>query len=257
MDINFISKRVLVTGAARGIGRAICQAFVRDGAHVDATDILRNELATLTQTTISKRGGILNTHSMDVTDEASITSLVQKAEAAGGYDIFVHVAGGVLGQHKRPAETVPVADWDRIYDVNVRGAFMVAKAVIPAMKERHLGKIIFISSGAGIGISLTGIQAYASAKAALISLARQLGHELGPWGINVNTVAPGFLRTSPDYERQWNSYGGAGQQAMIDEIPMRRLGEPDDIANTVLFLASPFSNWITGQTISVSGGPTQ
>lgn len=257
MDINFISKRVLVTGAARGIGRAICQAFVRDGAHVDATDILRNELATLTQTTISKRGGSLNTHSMDVTDEASITSLVQKAEAAGGYDIFVHVAGGVLGQHKRPAETVPVADWDRIYDVNVRGAFMVAKAVIPAMKERHLGKIIFISSGAGIGISLTGIQAYASAKAALISLARQLGHELGPWGINVNTVAPGFLRTSPDYERQWNSYGGAGQQAMIDEIPMRRLGEPDDIANTVLFLASPFSNWITGQTISVSGGPTQ
>jgi len=257
MDINFISKRVLVTGAARGIGRAICQAFVRDGAHVDATDILRNELATLTQTTISKRGGSLNTHSMDVTDEASITSLVQKAEAAGGYDIFVHVAGGVLGQHKRPAETVPVADWDRIYDVNVRGAFMVAKAVIPAMKERHLGKIIFISSGAGIGISLTGIQAYASAKAALISLARQLGHELGPWGINVNTVAPGFLRTSPDYERQWNSYGEAGQQAMIDEIPMRRLGEPDDIANTVLFLASPFSNWITGQTISVSGGPTQ
>lgn len=257
MDINFISKRVLVTEAARGIGRAICQAFVRDGAHVDATDILRNELATLTQTTISKRGGSLNTHSMDVTDEASITSLVQKAEAAGGYDIFVHVAGGVLGQHKRPAETVPVADWDRIYDVNVRGAFMVAKAVIPAMKERHLGKIIFISSGAGIGISLTGIQAYASAKAALISLARQLGHELGPWGINVNTVAPGFLRTSPDYERQWNSYGEAGQQAMIDEIPMRRLGEPDDIANTVLFLASPFSNWITGQTISVSGGPTQ
>ncbi|MDH0369653.1 SDR family NAD(P)-dependent oxidoreductase [Brucella anthropi] len=257
MDINFISKRVLVTGAARGIGRAICQAFVRDGAHVDATDILRNELATLTQTTDSKRGGSLNTHSMDVTDEASITSLVQKAEAAGGYDIFVHVAGGVLGQHKRPAETVPVADWDRIYDVNVRGAFMVAKAVIPAMKERHLGKIIFISSGAGIGISLTGIQAYASAKAALISLARQLGHELGPWGINVNTVAPGFLRTSPDYERQWNSYGEAGQQAMIDEIPMRRLGEPDDIANTVLFLASPFSNWITGQTISVSGGPTQ
>lgn len=115
--------------------------------------------------------------------------------------------------------------------------------------------MVFISSGAGLGVSLTGIQAYASAKAALISLARQLAHELGPHGINVNAVAPGFLRTSPDYERQWASYGDEGQQAMLEQIPLRRIGQPDDISNAVLFLASPFASWITGQTLSVSGGP--
>jgi len=256
MDIHFKEKRVLVTGAARGIGRAICEAFAADGAQVTATDILDDELASLVSETRPARGGSIRAVHLDVTDEAAIAKLATETEAEGGFDVFVHVAGGVLGQKKRPLEDVPAADWDRIYDINVRGAFLVARAIVPAMKSRGSGKMVFISSGAGLGVSLTGIQAYASAKAALISLARQLGHELGPFGINVNAVAPGFLRTSPDYERQWASYGEDGQAAMLNEIPLRRIGLPEDISNAVLFLASPYASWITGQTLSVSGGPT-
>ncbi|MBD7991348.1 SDR family oxidoreductase [Ochrobactrum sp. Sa2BUA5] len=256
MDIHFKEKRVLVTGAARGIGRAICEAFAADGAFVTATDVLDDELASLVSEALPARGGSIRAVHLDVTDEAAIAKLATDAEAEGGFDVFVHVAGGVLGQKKRPLEDVPAADWDRIYDINVRGAFLVARAIVPAMKSRGAGKMVFISSGAGLGVSLTGIQAYASAKAALISLARQLGHELGPFGINVNAVAPGFLRTSPDYERQWASYGEDGQAAMLNEIPLRRIGLPEDISNAVLFLASTYASWITGQTLSVSGGPT-
>ncbi|HEY4193563.1 MAG TPA: SDR family NAD(P)-dependent oxidoreductase [Mesorhizobium sp.] len=257
MDVHFEGKRVLVTGAARGIGRAICAAFAAEGAAVVATDIIAGELAGLQDEIRPARGGALSVAQLDVTDEAAIDALVKNEDHAGGFDIFVHVAGGILGQTRKPVEEVPASDWDRIYDVNVRGAFLVARSVVPAMKQRGAGKLVFISSGAGIGVSLTGIQAYASAKAALISLARQLGHELGPFGINVNAVAPGFLRTSPDYERQWASYGASGQADMLNQIPLRRIGEPQDISNAVLFLASPFAGWITGQTLSVSGGPVQ
>jgi len=253
MDIQFEGKKVLVTGAARGIGRAICEAFAADGATVLATDVNLTALGELTQGAFGTRGGSIETTHLDVTDEASIAKLV--ADRPEAFDVFVHVAGGVLGQTRRPVETVPAGDWDSIYAVNVRGAFLVARGIVPAMKARGAGKMVFISSGAGLGVSLTGIQAYASAKAALIGLTRQLAHELGPFGINVNAVAPGFLRTSPDYERQWNSYGEDGQQAMLDHIPLRRIGLPEDISNAVLFLASPFASWITGQTLSVSGGP--
>jgi len=237
MPFDFSGRRVLVSGAARGIGHAICAGFSSAGAQVVATDVLPGP----------------DLRALDVTDVASIAALIADED---DFDIYVHVAGGVLGQRKRPVEDVPAADWDAIYDVNVRGSFLVSRAVVPGMKRRGGGKIVNISSGAGLGVSLTGIQAYASAKAALIGLTRQLGHELGPFNINVNAVAPGFLRTSPDYERQWQSYGEDGQKAMIEDIPLRRLGEPEDIANAVMFLASPLASWITGQTISVSGGPT-
>lgn len=251
MDIEFEGKSVLVTGASRGIGRTICQAFAADGAEVIATDINEEELAKLVSETVPGRGGSIVASRLDVTDEVAIADLTQRSS----FDIFVHVAGGVLGQTRKPIEDVLSIDWDKIYDVNVKGAFVVSRAVVPSMKAKGGGKLIFISSGAGLGVSLTGIQAYASSKAALISLARQLAHELGPFGINVNAVAPGFLRTSPDYERQWASYGAEGQQAMLAQIPLRRIGMPEDISNAVLFLASPFASWITGQTLSVSGGP--
>jgi 3-oxoacyl-[acyl-carrier protein] reductase len=241
MAFDFSGHRVLVSGAAHGIGAAVCSGFTAAGASVLATDVLAGKT------------GHSGLTSLDVTNEAEIDALVS---AEDDFDIYVHVAGGVLGQRRRPVEDVPPPDWDAIYNVNVRGAFLVSRAVVPGMKRRGKGKIINIASGAGLGVSLTGIQAYASAKAALIGLTRQLGHELGPFNINVNAVAPGFLRTNPDAELQWQSYGEAGQSAMISDIPLRRLGEPEDIANAVMFLASPFASWITGQTLSVSGGPT-
>jgi 3-oxoacyl-[acyl-carrier protein] reductase len=252
MNIDFSGRTVLVTGAARGIGQGIAKAFADSGANVVATDILRDEMSSVA---VRPGSGTLKTGFLDVTDRAGIDAVVGGIETGmGGVDILVHVAGGVLGQRHRPAEEVPLDDWDAIYDVNVRGAFSVAQAVIPAMKSRGYGRIVAISSGAGLGVSMTGIQAYASAKAAQLGLIRQLAHELGPFGITANAVAPGFLRTSPDYERQWDSYGEEKQKAVIGSIARRRIGKPEDIAAATLFLASDAADWITGQVLSVDGG---
>jgi 3-oxoacyl-[acyl-carrier protein] reductase len=151
-------------------------------------------------------------------------------------------------------EEVSAEDWQRLFDVNVSGAFYFSQAVAPAMKRARSGRIVNISSGAGLGVSLTGIQADASAKAAQIGLTRQLAHELGPWGITVNNIAPGFVRSNPATERQWESYGEAGQRALIDRIALKRLGTAQDIAHAVLFFASEYASWITGQVLSIDGG---
>jgi 3-oxoacyl-[acyl-carrier protein] reductase len=111
-----------------------------------------------------------------------------------------------------------------------------------------------ISSGAGRSYSLTGIQAYASAKAGLIGLTRQTARELGPFGIRVNCVAPGFVRSNPSSERQWHAMGAEGQRRLLDSIALGRLGEPEDIARAVLFFASDDARYVTGQTMSVDGG---
>ncbi|HET9321402.1 MAG TPA: SDR family oxidoreductase, partial [Bryobacteraceae bacterium] len=153
-----------------------------------------------------------------------------------------------------PLEKIAPADWQGIFDVNVSGAFYCSQAVSPGMKQARHGRIVNISSGAGLGISLTGIQAYASAKAAQIGLTRQLAHELGPWGITVNNVAPGFVRSNPTTERQWESYGPEGQRRLVEGIALKRLGAPEDIAHAVLFFASDYAGWITGQVLSVDGG---
>jgi 3-oxoacyl-[acyl-carrier protein] reductase len=166
----------------------------------------------------------------------------------------VNNAGGVLGQVGRPLELITPDEWQAIFDVNVTGAFYCSQAVAPGMKAAGRGRIVNISSGAGLGISLTGIQAYASAKAAQIGLTRQLAHELGPWGITVNNIAPGFVRSNPTTERQWESYGEDGQRALVDRIALKRLGTPDDIAYGVLFFASQYAGWITGQVLSIDGG---
>ena len=122
------------------------------------------------------------------------------------------------------------------------------------MKTAQYGRIVNISSGAGLGVSLTGIQAYASAKAAQIGLTRQLAHELGPWGITVNNIAPGFILSNPTTQRQWEAYGEEGQKALIEKFALKRLGKPEDIAHGVLFFASDYAGWITGQVLQINGG---
>jgi 3-oxoacyl-[acyl-carrier protein] reductase len=250
MHLTFPDKTVLVTGAAHGFGRAISLAFAAREATVWAVDLLADEAAETARLAVES-GGQCIARRLDVTDRDAVFALVAEI---GRVDVLVNNAGGVLGQVGRPLEDVTVDDWDAIFAVNTRAAFVCAQAVAPAMKAARAGRIINISSGAGLGISLTGIQAYAAAKAAQIGLTRQLAHELGPWGITVNNIAPGFVRSNPSTERQWESYGPDGQRALIENIALKRLGTPEDIAHGVLFFASDYAGWITGQVLSIDGG---
>jgi 3-oxoacyl-[acyl-carrier protein] reductase len=254
MNITFNGKSVIVTGAAHGFGRAISLAFASRGANVWACDVVGDEVRETQERCIATGGSCVG-RVVDVTDKTAVDAFVGEVlKKTGRVDVLVNNAGGVLGQVGRPLEDVSQADWQKIFDVNVTGAFLFSQAVVPAMKSAHSGRIVNISSGAGLGVSLTGIQAYASAKAGQIGLTRQLAHELGPWGITVNNIAPGFVRSNPATERQWESYGEDGQRALVDRIALKRLGTADDIAYGVLFFASDQANWITGQVISIDGG---
>lgn len=241
---DFGGRRAVVTGAAQGIGRAIALGLAEAGAEVVAADIDGEGLAAAAHPRVRP-------HAIDLTDKPAVEAMVA---AAGPFDIAVHSAGGLRGQAGRPLEEPTPEDWSAIVGINQTAAFYLAQAVAPAMKAAGFGRIIAISSRAGLGVSLTGVQAYASAKAGQIGLVRQLGHELGRFGITVNSVAPGFIRSNPTTERQWEAMGAERQAALIQGIAMRRLGRPEDIAAAVLFLASDQASWITGQVLSVDGG---
>jgi 3-oxoacyl-[acyl-carrier protein] reductase len=229
MTEGLAGKTAVVTGTAHGIGAAIAAALQGEGAAVHGVDKDR----------------------ADLTRPDEVRAFFG---ALGGVDILVNTAGGVVGQVGRPIEEVSDEDWDAVVQANLYSAFLCTRAVAPAMKERRWGRIVNISSGAGRSVSLTGIQAYTSAKAGQIGFTRQMAHELGPFGVTVNCIAPGFILSNPTTERQWQSYGEEGQRKLVDGIPMRRLGQPDDIANGVLFFVSERSSWVTGQTISIDGG---
>ncbi len=246
MRIGFEGRRVIVTGAGHGIGRGIAHAFAGLGATVLGCDI---NAAGLAETAAGQEH--LETAQLDVTDADAVTAVVR---GFGPVDILVHSAGGVCGQAGKPVEEVTLPEWQAILAVNLTGAFLMAQAVVPGMKDKGYGRIVTISSGAGIGVSLTGIQAYAAAKAGEIGLTRQLAHELGPVGITVNSVAPGFVRSNPTTERQWEAYGADGQRRLVEAIALRRTGTVEDIAHAVLFFASGQAGWISGQTLSVDGG---
>ena len=253
METAFRDKTVIVTGVGHGFGRAIARAFAVRGAWVFGCDI--NEEALAVTAREAPAGDKLSVGRLDVTDRAAVRSYVDAAQArTGAVDILVNNAGGVLGQVGQPIETVAAEDWQALVDVNMTAVFATVQAVAAAMKAKGSGRVVNISSGAGLRYSLTGIQAYAAAKAGQIGLTRQLAFELGPFGITVNSVAPGFVRSNPTTERQWAAMGAEGQAALLESMATRRLGSVDDIVHAVLFFASGQSGWITGQTLSVDGG---
>jgi 3-oxoacyl-[acyl-carrier protein] reductase len=220
-------RTALVTGTAGGIGAAIAAALRAEGLRVHGVD--KDEC--------------------DVTDRAAVAWLVHRI---GRVDVLVNCAGGVVGQVFRPVDEVPDEDWRAVVDANLTSTFVCTRAVVPGMKAAGWGRIVNISSGAGRSVSLTGIQAYASAKAGQLGFTRQTAHELGPYGITVNAIAPGFVLSNPTSIAQWESYGEEGQARVLERIALRRLGEPEDIAEGVVFLVK--AKWLTGQVISIDGG---
>ena len=254
MRIQFEGKTAIVTGAAHGFGRAITLAFAERGASVWACDVLGDELVE-TLELCKDGGGNCRAKVVNVRNRDEVFSFVDEILAAdGALQILVNNAGGVLGQVGRPLEEISEPEWDSIFEVNTRAAFYFSQAVAPGMKAQKYGRIINISSGAGLSVSLTGIQAYAAAKAAQIGLTRQLAHELGEWNITVNNIAPGFVLSNPTSVKQFESYGEEGQRALINRFALKRLGSADDIAHGVLFFASDYANWTTGQVLSIDGG---
>ncbi|MDO9502068.1 SDR family NAD(P)-dependent oxidoreductase [Falsiroseomonas sp.] len=251
MNIRYDGVVVAVTGAGHGYGRAIAREFARVGAKVFACDLSAEEL----KETAESEGSI-TTAAFDLTAKGAAAGWIRDIEQATGQAVGVLVcnAGGVRGQVMRPIEEVPEEDWHAIFDINTHAAFNLCKAVAPGMKKAKTGRIVTISSGAGLKPSLTGIQAYCSSKHALVGLTRQLSREFGPFGITVNSVAPGFALSNAASIKQFESYGEEGQKAMLGRIAMRRLGEPEDMAHAVMFFASPFASWVTGQILQVDGG---
>ena len=249
MQLDFTGKRAVVTGAAQGIGRSIVAALAQAGARVVALDLDPQGLLE------AKAAGAEHTITLDLAQRDQVqASFAEITALLGGIDVLALAAGGVRGQVAQPLDTVSEQSWHQLFEANVDAAFWCAQAAAPHMKAQKSGRIVTIASGAGLRPSLTGIQAYSAAKHALVGLTKQLALELGPHGVTVNSVAPGFVLSNPATQRQWESYGEAGQKALVDSIHLRRLGHPDDIAKAVLFLASDHASWISGQILSVDGG---
>ncbi len=251
MSGQLAGRTALVTGVVGGIGAAIARSLAEAGAAVLVTDQPGADFEN------AKEALDLLGLAADLGDHASVQELAASIRTGhGDLDILVNAAGGVCGQVHQPIDEVSEADWRDIFAANVDSAFFLAQTLTPPMRKNGYGRIVTISSGAGLRPSLTGIQAYTAAKHALIGLTRQLSAELGPHGITVNSIAPGFVLSNPATERQWESYGAEGQLQLLQRIHTRRLGRPEDIASAALFLAGDDAGWITGQVLGVDGGTT-
>ena len=245
------ARRALVTGVVGGIGAAIAARLASDGAQVVVSDLPGDALRDAAERLA------LPAVAADLGDPVSVAAMhAQLIADHGAPDILVNAAGGVRGQVGTPLEEVEPEAWHSIFAANVDASMFLAQALVPAMKQSGWGRIVTISSGAGLRPSLTGIHAYTAAKHALVGLTKQLSLELAPHGITVNSIAPGFVLSNPATQRQWEAYGPDGQTQLVNRIHTRRLGLPEDIAAAAAFLTSDEAGWITAQILSVDGGIT-
>jgi NAD(P)-dependent dehydrogenase (short-subunit alcohol dehydrogenase family) len=241
-------KRVIVTGAAGGLGRAFAQAFADAGARILATDVDAGGAAE-TARTIVKGGGEAHAFRADVTDASSLAALAACArDRLGGLDCLVNNAAIYAGLARKSFETITEAEWDRVMAVNVKGAWMVIRATAPLLREAGGGAIINISSATVMSGSPMWLH-YVSSKGAIIAMTRALARELGDDQITVNALAPGFTLTeaSLDLIENATDYG-------VARGAIKRAAGPRDMVGAALFLASTHAAFMTGQTLIVDGG---
>jgi 3-oxoacyl-[acyl-carrier protein] reductase len=242
MRIDLTGKNALITGGASGIGRECAIVLAGAGARIVVVDVNLEGA----QRTVEAIGQGLAIH-CDLADPEDVAAMRQEVLArAGSLDILVNCAGII--SYRQGIGAVPVEEWDRVLDVNLRGTYLVCRAFMGGMKQRR-GKIVnFSSLAARVGGIEAGIH-YASSKAALVGFTRTLAKEGGPFGIHVNAVAPGIIMTEPVMRQI-----GGREEAYAAQIPLKRLGLPRDVANVVLFLVSPLSDYVTGIVLDVNGG---
>jgi len=241
-NIDLSGKRALVTGGAAGIGRACVDTLAQAGAQVAVVDI---NLPGAQEAAAAVGGLALRCDLGDPDDTVAMCQTL--TNEMGGIDILVNNAGMIV--YQKGIAGVSVDKWDKIMDVNLRGPFLVCRELMPGMKDRGYGKIInFSSMAARVGGIEASLQ-YSVSKAGLIGMTKTLAKEGGPCGVTVNAVAPGIIATGPVVKQV-----GGHEDDYLKTIPLKRLGQPQDVANVVLFLASPLSDYITGLVVDINGG---
>jgi 3-oxoacyl-[acyl-carrier protein] reductase len=241
-----IKRTVVVTGGSRGIGRAICITMARPGTHIFFNYASAALKANETIDAIRAAGAKVTATATDVSNKEEVTAFFKNIiESSGRIDVLINNAGvtrdGLLARMKE-------SDWDQVLNINLKGTFFCMKAAVKSMMKQRYGRIINISSVVG-AYGNPGQANYVAAKAGIIGLTKAVAKELASRNITVNAVAPGFIETD-----MTAVVGDKARAAMLEQIPMGRLGSSEDVAGAVLFLASEHANYITGQVIHVNGG---
>ncbi len=239
-------KSVIVTGAGIGIGRATAEAFGAAGYRVVVTDVLVAEGEAVAEG-IRTAGGAAEFRHLDVTSTEETDAVVAET---GPFDVLVANAGIA---HRVPLAEMTDAKWDHTFDVDLKGILRLVRAAAPAMRARGSGAVVAVSSIMGVAYGWDEHVHYSAAKSGVVGLVRGLGVELARDGIRVNGVAPGYIRTAQSLSPV-HSLGEAGLEAAAGFIPMGRVGDPADVADVILFLASDAARYMTGQVVTVDGG---
>ncbi|TCT07165.1 3-oxoacyl-[acyl-carrier protein] reductase [Tepidamorphus gemmatus] len=244
------ARTVLITGAGIGIGKATAEAFARSGDHVVVTDILEDEGQGVAAA-IRAAGGSAEFMRLDVRSTAEAEAVVAAIEARrGAVDVIVANAGIA---HRVPLDRLDDEKWDLTFDIDLKGMIRVVRPALAAMKARGAGAIVCVSSIMGVAYGWDEHVHYSAAKSGVVGLVRGLAVELARSGIRVNGIAPGYIRTAQLLSEE-HSLGPAGAEAAGAFIPMGRIGEPEEIADVIVFLASSAARYMTGQTVVVDGG---
>lgn len=244
MSMATTGRRVLITGAGQGLGHAMARKFAENGDEVFMADVRPDIVEIAEKLATDVGGGPVHGHRVDVTNVDDVAGWVSATEVHGGADVLINNAGiirdGLL-------ENLSDQDWRAVVDVSLTGAFHCNRAVVPGMKARRRGRIISFASMSWRGNY--GQSNYVAAKAGIVGMARGLALEVARYGITVNAIAPGLIETP-----MLASMDDRAREKLIGKVPLRRTGDPDDIANAAAFLASEGARYITGVVLDVDGG---
>jgi NAD(P)-dependent dehydrogenase (short-subunit alcohol dehydrogenase family) len=250
--MRFEGKIALITAAANGIGRATAVIMAAEGATVVCVDNHPERLGSAVAALGKQAHGRL----CDALDQRQVDAVVADVvREFGRIDILVNAVGGstIIAKPSATVEEHSLDDWQRVIKFNLDGTFLFTHAVVPIMKGQKAGKIVNLASIAGRGMSVASGVAYAAAKGGIIALTRKLSFEVGPFGININAIAPSLTLTER-IRPHWNQRSPEAQAAQVEATPLRRVAEAADQAKVICFLASSDADFVTGLTIDVTGG---